>query len=218
MNLGYCHTVHNDCVQEFCTSPAAAAGVSGMPGLRLECVDDDPACDHGAVIGDRTCTFHVALCFNVAETRVPCVSMGAVEEVQLNQPSPFNFKKKVDVDNRLALEGALASLGAQARGVCTNPGSHKGQYCTSGLECDSAPGRGDGKCSGRMGVFMGPLTASTRCTTFADIKVPLKQTRRGLRMVTYPIRVKVRAPKDPLTGKRPLADGDVLKLVCRPKP
>jgi len=216
LNLGYCHSVHNDCVQEFCTSPAAGPVSSGLPGGRLDCVDDDPACDFGASGGDFACTFHLALCFNIAETRVPCVSSGAVEAVDLNHPSPLESHNQVDIQNRLALEGALAGIGAQQRGVCTK--GQKGAYCSSALDCDSSPGAGDGSCHGRFAVFPVPLTDVNRCTTFADIKVPLKKTNHGYKMAAYPIRVSVRPAKDAVTGRRPVRDGDLLKLVCHPKP
>jgi hypothetical protein len=219
LNLGYCHTVKNDCVQEFCTAPVAGAGATGLPGSRLDCTDDDPACDFGPTTGDGACTFHVAMCFNVAETRVPCVSSGAVEAVELNHPNPAEYRNSVDVDNRLSLEAAIASVGAQQRGACSNKGPKNGQYCESAIDCDSSPGSGDGRCRGRFAVFQGPLTSTNRCTTFADIKVPLKKTRSGAyKTSTYAVRISVRAPRDPLTGKRPPRDGDLLKLVCHPRP
>ncbi len=215
---GYCHTTVNDCIQEWCTSGGSARLVNGIPVARIECNDDDPTCDFGAAAGDAMCTFRIAMCFNVTETRIPCVSSGAVEEVELYHPSPRQYRDPIEVENRLALETALASVGGMQRGVCKNKGPQRGQYCQRHSDCDTAPGSRDGSCRGHFAAFIGPLATANTCTTYAEIKVPLRHISWGFRSRRYRLRISVRSPRDPVTGKRPMRDGDLLDLVCQPKP
>jgi len=218
LNPGYCGSRVNDCGQEWCTNPVAAPLVNGLPGTRIECTDDDPACDFGPA-GDESCTFHVGLCFNPAEQRFACNWGGAIEEVKMNRPSPRTnpLKHPTDYINRLSLENALINIGGVASGICANPGPQHGQFCTSSTACDSSPGNGNGRCAGRVIAFTPPITTPNVCTAYADIIVPLKHTSKGVTKKRIRLRIKAIPPKPP-TGRRPKADGDLIDLVCNPKP
>lgn len=61
----------NGCLVEWFTDPATLPGSSGLPVHVLTCTDDNAACDFGATIGDNACTFHVAVCLNVADPDCP---------------------------------------------------------------------------------------------------------------------------------------------------
>src|SRR5207249_4984816 len=98
----------NDCTHEWLPDPVPAPGRTGFPANRLQCSDDDPLCDFGAT-GDKACTFHVSLCFNIAESRFAC-SPSDVGRVQLLRPREDLPPDATDSANRDALEAALAGV------------------------------------------------------------------------------------------------------------
>ena len=122
---------------------------------------------------DKACTFHVALCFNVRERRAACTPVD-VERVQLKQPNAALPRDAVDAANRDALEGALAALGGNIRGVCSRPRLRAGTACERHADCDAPAGAGNGACAGRFTVFAPPLATADACTGFAAITVPLR--------------------------------------------
>lgn len=189
---GYCNTRKNDCDHEFCTAfpsvPTARFG--GLPGTMVRCVDDDPTCDIGPA-GDHACTFHVALCFNVRDQRLPCYGLPpkGVSAVRLRRVDP---RKTVDVANRAALETALEGIGGVLK---IGPG-------VAGL---------------RAIEFTPPLTAQDRCTSYADFKVPLRiaKQRGGFLPARKMITV---ITKHPNTGpKTTKHDSDYLVMECVPR-
>ena len=95
------------------------------------------------------------------------------------------------------------------RGLCTNPGPHKGQLCAINSDCDSSVGSGDGVCNGRFVASSPPLGTENICTTFAPIQVPLKQTGAGFRAGRATLKTKTTSSAD--------AKGiATLKLTCEP--
>jgi hypothetical protein len=200
----------NGCMLEWFTEPATAVGRNGLPGRQLACTDDDPTCDFGATTGDNVCTFYVAMCLNVADSRVPCASID-VERVQLLSPNEAKPKDATATANRNAVENALTGLGGTVRGLCANAGPHKGQLCAVNADCDSTSSSGNGVCRGRFAVFVPPFNTDNGCTAFAPIQVPLRQTIAGFRATS--VLLSVRAISDPATRKRTT---NSLRLTCQP--
>jgi hypothetical protein len=213
---GYCHSIKNDCAQEFCTAGVPVFNAEGLPGSTLICKDDDPTCDFGPP-GDKACTFHVALCYNVKDSRAPCIASGQVEEIKIVRPSQSSaIRSSLDAANRAALESALTAIGGVVKGHCGH-GPKRGQVCATNADCDSSAGSGDGKCLGPAIFFTPPLASSNSCTPFASLKVPLLRRDAGtISSGKYSLRIRSFPPIDPLTGRRPLADGDILQLICKP--
>jgi hypothetical protein len=204
--------VRNDCAVEWFTAPVPALGAGGVRASRLDCTDDDPACDFGPA-GDAVCTFHVAVCLNVVETRFACVPTD-IARVQVQQPTASQ-RHPWSVTNRAALQGALVGLGAEVQGSCRNSGAHHGQSCQASSDCDSAPGRGDGRCWS-VTVFAPPLSTTNQCTAFAAISVPLRQTASGPTTGRMTLKLKATPSNDPLSGRPRRSDSDRLTLVCHP--
>jgi cysteine-rich repeat protein len=204
-----------DCAHEWRAALVPARNKKGLAMTRQACTDDDPTCDFGTP-GDNTCTFHVAMCFNVAEQRFACTPTD-VARVQLLQPSEAQPRGDAGLANRDALETALEGLQGLVRGQCTRPRARVGQLCQVNADCDSAPGSGNGLCKGRFLAFEPPLSTTNACTPFADISVPLRQTARGLMSGTATLKLKASPSNDAVTGKKRPKDNDSLTLVCKPR-
>jgi hypothetical protein len=142
----------NACMLEWFTDPATVeVRWNGLPARHLTCTDDNPQCDFGAATGDNACTFHVALCLNVADTRLSCAPSDVVR-VQVLRPNEAEPNNATKTANRDALENALTALGGIVRGQCANR-THRGQLCAVNADCDSSPGSGNGVCRGRFVEF-----------------------------------------------------------------
>ncbi len=207
----------NDCVNEWLIEPVPAADHFGRPKHSLDCVDDDPLCDFGAAMGDGVCTFHVALCLNADEHRLACTATD-VERIKLLLPNEIKPRDAVDTGNRDAFEGALSGIGGLIRGSCVNGGPMRGQFCAAPSDCDSTPGSGNGRCSGRFVGFSPPLTTANSCTSFANVQVPVRNAAGRLLPGHKVIEVSASPSKDPVSLRPRLADIDVLTLTCKPKP
>jgi len=197
------------CMLEWFTEPATAPGRNGLPAPQLTCTDDSPLCDFGATTGDHKCTFHVAVCLNVADTRLSSCTLTDVAHVQLLSPNEVKPKDPTATANRDALENALTGIGGTVGALCANTGPHKGQLCAVSSDCDSTPGSGNGVCKGRSVVFAPPLHTDNSCTAFAPIQVPLKQTTKGFKAASAMLSAK--AISD--AGKK---GSNSLKLTCEP--
>lgn len=202
--------IKTDCMHEWLTAPVPSPDRNGQPKNRLDCTDDDPTCDFGTP-GDKGCTFHVALRFNVLERRFACSPVDVVT-AQLKRPSAIRPRDATDTANRDAVEGALGELGGLMRGRCTSAGPHYAAPCEFNSECDSAPGRGNGHCSGRFVAFTPELVTTNDCTTFADIRVPLRQSMSG--RLTARRKTLMLKTLSSSAG----ADSDSLALTCHPHP
>lgn len=191
-----------NCMMEWWTPEEPTRGRGAMPRNQLWCHDGEPSCDFGPA-GDRSCTFHVALCLNVTDSRLGCTPTD-VREVRLLQPGIA--AQQTDGLNRDALEGLLQGIGGTtAQGVCADHRTPP-RSCSVNADCDSAPAAGDGRCRG-MVEFEPPLSAR-RCTQFADIRVPSRANGR------LPGHKSLRLMARSSDSRR--FDTDKLTLVCRP--
>ena len=208
---GYCNSEVNDCVQEFCMRQPIPPNKAGLPAAVLKCKDGDPTCDFGPP-NDNACTFRLALCYNVKDTRISCLQGGAVESVHFNRPQQENPKTVTDTATRDALEQVLIQLGGTLRGVCNNPDLTKQRtYCTTDADCTSGK-----KCSGRYVVFNPPITGIDTCTQYASIKVPLKSAgphRPGFSRGRTVLRIRAFPPSNVTPSRH---DGDRIELICQP--
>jgi cysteine-rich repeat protein len=184
----------------------------GVPRGVVECTDDDPSCDFGAVQGDQACTFRVAMCFNVVDARLTC-AVSNVRYLRLVQPS-LNSKDPSDVSNRAALGKAPTQLGGTVEGVCANSSALSVASCALNSACNSGPGKRDGKCR-RFIDFDPSLAASLQCSEFASIRVPLK--RAGFGKGTRKLQLTALPEGSPVLGPALNADADSVKLVCKPR-
>ncbi len=181
----------NGCTLEWFTEPITDIGNKGFPVHQLKCTDDDPLCDFGAAAGDNACTFHVALCLNVSDTRFPCTPTD-LTRVQLLSPSEANPATATAAATRDAVENALTALGGTVAGQCNG-----------------------GRCRSRF-VEFGAFSAQNACTPFAPIQVPLRQTASGVRRASRP--VYVTATAGPLGGPYRALPPNPLTLICKPHP
>jgi cysteine-rich repeat protein len=202
-----------DCAHEWRAALVPARNKKGMAMTRQACTEGDPTCDFGPA-DDLACTFHVAMCFNVAEQRFTCTPTD-VARVQLLQPPEAQPKDATAMANRDALETALEGRQGVIRGQCRRPRVKAGQLCQSNADCDSTPG--NGLCKGRFVAFEPPLSTTNACTAFASISVPLRETARGLRSGTTTLKLKASPSNDPVTSRKRPKDTDLLTLVCKPQ-
>jgi len=204
---GYCSTSGaRDCEQEFCSAVAPQVNPNGLPKPLVVCTNDDPACD--MTLGDETCTFALSLCYNVQDTRLPCVNSNSIGSVHIRRPSQEGRGTAVDKINRDSIVTSLLAAGATVQGTCRNY-PFFGMPCTLNSQCDSLI-PGIGVCRVRSITFSPPLTSPT-CLQGFLFRVPLRQNglggfvraHKGLRVRAYPT---TGAPHD----------GDILDLYCRP--
>lgn len=155
----------------------------------------------------------MALCLNVVDRRFldraegPVCVPTDVAWITLNAPREADPRDAVETANRDALEAALAGIGATVRRQCEPPGSI-GTPCVVDPDC----GRGR-RCRSRLMLFTPPLTTRDRCTTYAEVVVPLRIKPSGTAAGTRALHVTT-VPSAP----RAVRDGDLLKLVCRVPP
>lgn len=205
-----------DCLAEWLVVPTPPRDENGVPLGRLTCTDDDPSCDFGAATGDRTCTFHVALCLNVNEMRrldrrsgAPACTPTGVHAVRIDPTWPRN--RTTDEQNRRALEDALAGIGGAASGVCR--GANVGATCTDDAQCDSKVGKGDGICSKVDMRFTPDIAATDTCTATAAIVVPLSDNGHRSK-----IRLRMTTTGTGPNGKPGKRAKDKVQLICDPAP
>ena len=161
---GYCHSnERNDCVAEVCSFAAPPPDVNVLhPPNTLTCKEGDPACDFGSA-GDGTCTMKISLCFNVTDTRIPCVSPDLVGRIHFSDPAESHPHPGADTANRDALEAALLGL----------------------------PGAALTNTPDRSIAFAPELTQIDVCTAPVLLTVPLRQTTLGPRARHLAIRYRV---------------------------
>jgi len=188
-----------DCAAEWFLRPAPAPDRRGRPDRRLSCRDGDPSCDGGPA-GDGTCTFDIALCLNVADSRLDC-SPADVAETSVRA---WSARREPEGEAaRAAVLGAIASLGAQPANTCAGGAS---VACWIDADCDSAPGRGDGRCRGRA-VFL-PPTAAAACSRPVQVEVAARASGRpGWLKISLATRG---------SGASSRTDADLLTLSCEP--
>ena len=119
----------------------------GVPKNALVCTEGDPGCDFDT---DSTgCTFHVTLCINNPDPRLPKCVLTDVASFEVRQPSP-NSLDAADMANAAMLE----SQAQQAFGVTIRRGTV-------------------------VQILGRPNPARGQCTLPFDIKVPLKVLKSG---------------------------------------
>lgn len=159
-------------------------GTDGLPPMVQSCVDGDPSCDADGIENDE-CRFRIAICFRVADGRLPeCFAGTALESytLQIPRPEPTPARNPTRAANAAALIDALSQLG-------TAPGGRSGNIFT----------------------FDPPLAlaAPDNCTPAADFVVPL----RGA--VEREEKVRASAETAPPEGRTAgLQDRDTLRLTC----
>jgi len=101
-----------DCALEWSISPVPPLDPKkGVPTAKINCLDNDPACDADTTPGQ--CTFNVGACVNVADSRFTCTPTD-VATYLLKKPSAKDAarpdKNKFARDNRRNLDLGLDSL------------------------------------------------------------------------------------------------------------
>lgn len=187
---------------------------AGLPAGIQVCHDDDPSCDFGPP-GDAACTFHMAFCFNVTDPRAACVQAHAIGKIVFVDPSARHPGTAVDAANLESMIQALRGIGGKVEGMCKNPGE-VGKSCEFSSDCNSGPGKNDGNCRRKDLTFTPPLDVADTCSGYADIKVPLRQSRFGVGAALKRLRFRAYAPAG-VSVVAPGYDGDDLRLVCLPK-
>lgn len=187
------------CYPRWSTAPALTRGST------LACDDGDASCDLGS--DPHSCTFRVGMCFNVDDPTQAACTLSAVTSASLIGRARKRGVDPLGAANHDALYAALSGLGADVVGTCVNAGPARGSVCETNVECDTATGLADGDCE-RRATFTPPLQGIGRCTSAAEVKVPLRA--RGARWARGARRVKVR-----VKGGRGFRS---LRLVCNPAP
>lgn len=194
-----------DCILEWSVqNPQNPLDKKGFPNIKQSCMDGDPTCDMDDEVGQ--CTFAVQVCVNVQDPRL-------VDRNGVPVCAPFNLAE-LDIDKARDLEAALVTLGGHAAGLCTNR-AKKGEECQTNTDCDSEPGRGDGKCKGRLVFFVPPL-ATQSCTESQGIVVPLKSTPRGFKKASETLQAEA-VTTVPDGERKAIVDGDSLSFTCLPE-
>ena len=131
------------------------------------------------------------------------MSPGAAEAPRENNPGGIlllgmNWKPRLQV-----------SGGIRGRPLQLNSGLQRGHPCLAARRLRFPPGRGNGRCNGRLVVFEPPLTASPNaCTAAASIRVPLKEAGTRFVKACTVLRLTATPPNLPATGARRTADTD----------
>jgi len=214
-------TTKTDCYHEWLPRPQPLKNSKGIPKNHLECTDDDATCDFGSAHGDHQCTFDVALCFNVTDSRLvdkhgaPKCTPLDVTNLQVIKPADrTTYREPVEQANRQAIDQLLSPIALYA-GVCTAPKVNVGMQCGEDFDCDDFGG--DGRCASKIYNMQPPISATNTCTGYVGIRVPLKQKKDGsYKSGTVTLSVKALPSIDPVTSKARPGDGDTLTLKCNP--
>ena len=81
----------------------------GFQRNRLYCYDGDPRCDFDGEKDNNSCTFHVAMCINNGDPRLPDCLPSDLEVFEVKRPNPSRPRDQADLD-------ALALLESQGDG------------------------------------------------------------------------------------------------------
>ncbi len=140
-----------DCHLEWSISPVPPLDPKkGVPTNKIICTDNDPACDADTRVGQ--CTFMVAPCVNVTDSRFTCAPTDLASYL-VKKPSAKDAarpdKNRFAYDNRVAVLGGLAGLSPTATAdVCAEPlpfvvPLKKGKKATFGLQGIATDGLGE---------------------------------------------------------------------------
>jgi cysteine-rich repeat protein len=98
-----------DCNLEWSSSPAPPRDGKGIPKNQLTCYEGDPRCDFDPDLTNASCTFHVALCINNADPRLPKCQPTGVTSIQVRSPSVTSMDM-VDQANLVTLSTGVTEL------------------------------------------------------------------------------------------------------------
>jgi len=200
---GGASSLGTQCMVEWLLEPPPT--VSRPTATLIACRDGD-ACDADGAV-NQSCTFHVAVCFNNHDPRLPSCVPSDVKLVELLSPRidrPQNTP--ADTANAQALLDAIAAgAGGQVMGVCSNRSQ---MICSANPDCNS-PGRTDGRCYRFVSVSP-PDETFDQCTLSADVVVPLRARRTGS-FVANSKHLRLRA-----TSSARVIDRNYLTLRCLP--
>lgn len=196
-------SIKTDCMMEWkLENVTLAVNTKGLPLNKQSCTDG-AACDANPEVG--TCSFLVSMCLHVPDTRLTN-PQGAPACL----PSDVALIDPKNIPDSLVTQ--LTNLGGQEQGFCTNRGAKKGNLCQHNVDCDTAPGKGDGKC-GQFIAFTPPLMAQTCSPSPVSIDVSLNTTPQGT-LAKRAITLKTNTLSSPQeSGKK---DTDSLQLICLP--
>jgi hypothetical protein len=109
----------SDCLVEWSFPPATTTLRHPRAGGAV-CRDNDPSCDADSIRG--RCTFHVSICFNVPDRRLPrCSTSAPIDGYTLFSPSPTRRGDVFDTANASAISRALPALPIVDANHCTAP-------------------------------------------------------------------------------------------------
>ena len=101
-------------------------GPDGLPSIVQTCVDGDASCDADGIVNDE-CRFRIAVCFSVADPRLPdCVAAGGLAKYTLQIPRPMSTPAR----NPTRAANAAALLQAFEKLSPTPPGGRGGNVFT----------------------------------------------------------------------------------------
>ena len=80
-------TKATDCNVEWSVSPAPARDIRGIPKNKLTCYEGDPRCDFDPDVTNASCTFHVGLCINNTDPRLPTCQATELAGIQVLSPN-----------------------------------------------------------------------------------------------------------------------------------
>jgi hypothetical protein len=195
-----------DCMAEWkLENVTLAVNTKGIPLNKQSCTDG-AACDANLEVGK--CTFLVSICLHVPDTRL--TNSQGTPACLLSDVALIDPKNIPD-----SLVTQLTNLGGQEQGLCTNRGAKKGNLCQHNVDCDTAPGKGDGKC-GQFIAFTPPLMAQTCSLSPVPIDVSLNTTPQGA-LEKRAITLKTNTLSSPQGGgDQRKKDTDSLQLICLP--
>lgn len=190
-------SIKTDCMAEWQLENVTLVTKKGIPLKKQSCTDG-AACDADGAV-DGTCTFQVSACLNVPDARLTD-SQGA----PACQPTDVAQIDVVNIPDPLPLVTQLTNLGGQVRVFCTNRGAKKGNLCQRDADCDTTPGKSDGKCKGVFSAFTSPLVDQTCTLLPVSIDVPQGAA----------ITLKTNTLSSPQNQRK--KDTDSLQLICLP--
>ena len=212
-------TLKTDCVAEWLVSttpPPPTDPKTNSPLNRVSCQNGNPGCDYDGDGSDDHCTFHVQVCVNNHDPRLPSCTPIDVASFELRKPRPgASSNDSSDVANITAFETALAG------NTCNNePQTRsclKDADCLAGGSCTNAPVIGAPFVQKKTPIIPppptptpGPNSAANICSNIMDIKVPLRPISSGFASKSKVFSLRVR------TSNNRVSDSDKLTLKCLP--
>lgn len=101
-----------DCAFEWITAPVPPFNGRGIPRNALVCYEGDPRCDFDPDLTNGSCTFHVSMCINNTDPRLPSCVPSDLAALEVRRPSPWSL-----VLTDKAIVSALENQAASGFGV-----------------------------------------------------------------------------------------------------